>query len=139
MENLRKLGIKMIVRELEWATFLEHINDRKFDACQLGWATPIESDPYQVWHTSQKDNRGSNHGGFGNKETDRLLETSREMIDAKKRRDLFFKLHAILHREQPYLFLYCTPNFGTYEKRFRAVKLYKIRPGYDLSEWFIAE
>ena len=136
-ENLRRLGIDMTIRELEWATFLENINDRKFDACNLGWATGIESDPYQIWHTSQSANRGSNHVGFGNAETDRLMEQSRLMIDDTVRRKLFFQLHRIMHETQPYLFLYTTPNLGIYDKRFRGVKFYKVRPGYDFTEWYL--
>ena len=31
------------------------------------------------------------------------------------------------------------PNLGVYDKRFRGVKLYKVRPGYDLTEWFVTE
>ena len=138
-ENLRKLGIDMGVRELEWATFLEHVNDRQFDACGLGWATGLESDPYQIWHTSQMENRGSNHVGFGNAETDRLIEQSRLMIDDEKRRKIFFDLHRIMHETQPYLFRYVSPNLGIYDKRFRGVKFYKVRPGYDLSEWFLPD
>ena len=138
-ENLRKLGIEMTVRELEWATFIENINDRQFDACNLGWATSLESDPYQIWHSSQTENRGSNHVGFGNEETDRIIEQSRVTLDEEARRKLFFELHRIQHEQQPYLFLYTSPNLGVYDKRFRGVKLYKVRPGYDLTEWFLPE
>jgi peptide/nickel transport system substrate-binding protein len=138
-ENLRKLGIDMTVRELEWATFLENIYDRKFDACSLGWGMGVEDDPYQLWHTSQKENRGSNHVGFGNAESDRIIEQSRITLDNTARRKLFFDLHRILHETQPYLFLYTTPNLGVYDKRYRGVKFYKVRPGYDLSEWYLPE
>ena len=138
-ENLRKLGIEMTVRELEWATFIANINDRQFDVCNLGWATSLESDPYQIWHSSQTENRGSNHVGFGNEETDRIIEQSRVTLDEEARRKLFFELHRIQHEQQPYLFLYTSPNLGVYDKRFRGVKLYKVRPGYDLAEWFLPE
>lgn len=138
-ENLRKLGIDMEVRELEWATYLENINDRKFDACNMGWGIGVEDDPYQIWHTSQMENRGSNHVGFGNAETDRIIEQSRVTLDDSARRQLFFELHRIQHETQPYLFLYTSPNLGIYDKRYRGVKLYRIRPGYDLSEWYLPE
>jgi peptide/nickel transport system substrate-binding protein len=136
-ENLRKLGIDMTVRELEWATFLENVNDRRFDAVALGWAMDPEDDPYQTWHSSQKENRGSNHVGFGNAETDRLIEESRTKIDDIERRKLFFEFHRILHEQQPYLFLYTRGDFAIYDKRFRGVKWYRLRPGYDLTEWFV--
>jgi len=138
-ENLRKLGIDMTVRELEWATFIENINDRKFDAYNMGWGTGVEDDPYQIWHTSQSANRGSNIVGFGNAESDRIIEESRITLDDAARRKLFFQLARIEHETQPYLFLTTSPNLGAYDKRFRGVKFYKVRPGYDLSEWYLPE
>ena len=138
-ENLRKLGIDMTVRELEWATYLENISDRKFDACNLGWGIGIEDDPYQIWHTSQKENRGSNHVGFGDAESDRIIEESRITIDDVKRRQLFAKLQSIQHETQPYLFLFTSPGFAVYDKRYRGIKFYKARPGYDFSEWFLPQ
>ena len=138
-ENLRKLGIDMTVRELEWATFIENINDRKFDAYNMGWGTGVESDPYQIWHTSQSANRGSNIVGFGDAETDRIIEESRITLDNTARRKLFFELSHIEHETQPYLFLYTSPSLGVYDKRYRGVKFYKVRPGYDLSEWHLPE
>ncbi len=138
-ENLRKLGIDMTVRELEWATFIQNITDRKFDSCYLCWGTGIESDPYQIWHTTQSENRGSNYVGFGDAETDRLIEQSRLAVDETQRRKLFFQFHRILHEAQPYHFLYLPPELGAYDKRYRGVKLYKVRPGYDLTEWYRAD
>ncbi|MBI4481018.1 MAG: hypothetical protein HY651_13450 [Acidobacteria bacterium] len=138
-ENLRKLGIDMTIRELEWATFIQDVTERKFDACDLCWAQNIESDPYQLWHTSQAEGRGSNYPGFGNAETDQLIEDSRRTLDDTARRKLFFRLDRILHEQQPYLFLYVIPELGAYDKRYRGVKFYKLRPGYDLTEWYLPE
>jgi peptide/nickel transport system substrate-binding protein len=138
-ENLRKMGIDMTIRELEWATFIESINDRKFDAVNLGWAGEAEEDPYQLWHTSQSENRGSNMVGFGTAETDRMIESMRLMIDDHERHEAMFGFHRILHAQQPYLFLFASPNLGLYDKRYRGVKFYPIRPGYDLTEWFLPE
>jgi peptide/nickel transport system substrate-binding protein len=136
-ESLRKLGIDMLIRELEWATFIQNITDLKFDACTLRWATSIEGDPYQLWHTSQSSNRGSNYVGFGNAQSDRLIEQSRLEIDDTERRKLFFEFHRILHETQPYQFLFMEPELAAYDKKYRGVKFYKMRPGYDLTEWYI--
>ena len=138
-ENLRRLGIDMTVRELEWATFLQTVTDRKFDAYNMGWGTPTESDPYQIWHTSQIANQGDNYVGFGNAETDRLIEQSRGTLDDSARRKIFFEFHRILYEMQPYLFLHLPAELGAYDKRYRGVKLYRITPGFDLNEWFLPE
>jgi peptide/nickel transport system substrate-binding protein len=136
-ENLRKLGIDMTVRELEWATFIQNVIDRQFDTCDLCWGTEPESDPYQIWHTSQIAGRGDNFVGFGNAETDRLIEQSRATLDDTERHRIFLEFHRVQYEAQPYLFLYAYPELGAYDKRYRGVKWYKLRPGFDLTEWFL--
>ena len=82
---------------------------------------------------------GSNHVGFGNAYTDHLIEQSRVTIDDVARRKLFFELHRIQNEQQPYLFMYSEPNLGIYDKRYRGVKFYKVRPGWDLAEWYLPQ
>ncbi len=136
-EELSSVGIKIRLKRLEWTVFLDHLQDRKFDLCILGWATPIESDDYQIWHSSQWANQGSNHVGFMNKDADKMLEKTRITLDNKKRREIFFRFHELLHREQPYLFLFTSPRKAVYANRFRGVKFYRGKPGFDLAEWYI--
>ena len=59
------------------------VTKRTFDACSMAWVSPIESDPYQIWHSSQAEN-GSNYVGFVNEEADRLIEARLE-FDADRR------------------------------------------------------
>ncbi|MCR4316434.1 MAG: ABC transporter substrate-binding protein [Planctomycetes bacterium] len=138
-ENLEKLGIRMEVVISEWSVFLENIHERNFDSCRLGWVQGLESDPFQLWHTSCSENRGSNHCGFGNDETDALILKIRGTLDDEERYELQRQFQAILYREQPYTFLYCSPELGAYDPKFHGVKFIPFRPGYDLKEWYIAE
>lgn len=135
-QNLSKLGIKMSVKELEWAVFIENINSRAFDACRLGWGQSIESDPFQLWHSSGSENRGSNHCGFVSPEADELILKLRKTIDPKKRQKLHFAFQKILYETQPYFFLYCAPAKGAYNPRFHGVQFTPLRPGYDLRTWY---
>ncbi len=138
-ENLKKLGIDMQIRMLEWGAFLQKIEKLEFDACTLSWVlgNPLEGDPYQIWHSSQAGENGSNHVGFVHEEADKLIEDARRELDPPKRRAMYKRLHAILHEEQPYLFLYQPAELGALHKRYRNVKWYVLRPGYDPTEWYI--
>ncbi|MGH7890175.1 MAG: peptide-binding protein, partial [Thermodesulfobacteriota bacterium] len=71
-EELDKVGIKMEIRKTEWAVFTQRLNERKYDAVTLAWSMGVESDPYQIWHSTQAE-QGSNFVGFVNQETDRLI------------------------------------------------------------------
>ena len=133
-EELKRAGIQMSIHPLEWATFLQSVDGRNFDAVILGWSIPpIEGDPYQVWHSSQAE-KGSNFVGFINPEADKMMEDARLEFDEPKRFDLYHRFHAILHEEQPYTFLFCMQDLEAVDKRFHNVKVYKI--GLDSREWW---
>ena len=135
-QNLDKLGIKMQIRLLEWAVFIDNIKSRAFDACRLGWGQSIESDPFQLWHSSGSENQGSNHTGFVSAEADELILQIRKTLDKNERRKLHFRFQKLLYETQPYLFLYCSPALGAYNPRFHGVRFLPVRPGYDLREWY---
>jgi peptide/nickel transport system substrate-binding protein len=129
----------MKIRNYEWASFIDKIKNKDFDVVNLGWAQSLESDPFQIWHSSGagKEARGSNHVSFDNKTADKLIEMIRLTLDDDKRHHVEFSLERLLDQEQPYMFLFAAKDLGVYHKRFRGVKWYNIRPGFDLSEWYV--
>lgn len=138
-KELKEVGILMDIAELEWASFIEKIRNKDFDVVSLGWAQSVEGDPYQLWHSSGAgaDKRSSNHVSFNNPQTDELIEQLRLTLNEDKRMKIHFSLHRILDAEQPYNFLYLPMDHGAYKKRFRGVKWYRLRPGFDLTEWYV--
>lgn len=138
-KSAKSAGIEIDIRPLEWASFIDKLKAKDYDICMLRWAMPIESDPYQIWHSSGagKESRGSNHVSFANAHADDLIETLRLTLDDKQRQKVNFAFHRLLDQEQPYNFVCCPKDFGVYHQRFRGVKWYRIRPGFDLSEWYV--
>jgi len=137
--DLKAVGIEMDIRQLEWASFIELIQARDFDVVTLSWAMAVENDPYQIWHGSGagKKSRGSNHVSFNNPQANEVIEMLRVTLDEKKRQRIAFSLHRLIDAEQPYQFLYAPKDLGAYHQRFRGVKWYRLRPGFDLTEWFV--
>mgnify|MGYP001045999629 CR=1 FL=1 len=134
-EALKRVGIKMNIRSLEWATFLSRVDERNFDSVILAWTSPaIEGDPYQVWHSSQIP-KGSNYVAFNNPEADKLMEEARLEFDEQKRIEMYHRFDAILHEEQPYTFLYCSQWTDALSKRFHGVIEYDF--GVDLRKAWV--
>ncbi len=133
-ENLKQVGIRMTIRKLEWAVFIQKIDEHNFDACTLAWSMGWESDPYQIWHSSQAD-KGSNFVGFSNAEADRIIDTARQEFDKDKRNELYHRFHEIVHEEQPYTFLFTLESLETVSDRFRNVNLYPM--GLVPREWWV--
>lgn len=133
-ESFKKHGIVMTIRRLEWAVFIQQIDSREFDACTLGWSMGWESDPYQVWHSSQAK-KGSNFVGFVNKEADEIMEKARREFNPAKRHTLYHRFHEIVHEEQPYTFLFTLNALVAVDKRFHNVKVYPM--GLEPREWWV--
>lgn len=131
-EDFLNVGIVVEPRGLEFNAIVRALDERDFDAVTLAWATFIENDPYQLWHSSQV-NDGSNYVGFSNPEADKLIEAIRVNFNKNARDDLNKKLQKILHDEQPYTFLFNRASLIAYDKRFTNVKIYDI--GIDVKEW----
>jgi len=102
----------------------------------LGWSSPYESDPYQVWDISQVKVQGSsNFISFENQEASDLIRQARIEFDETKRNQLYWHFQEILHDLQPYTFMFNRPSIEIVSTRFKNVKLHKT--GTDLLEWKI--
>ena len=133
-EELKRAGIDMRLGPLEWATFSERIHARNFDACMLAWMTPIMSDEYPLWHSSQAE-AGVNYPGLQNAELDKILEDIRLEFDREARIKLYKASQAIVHEEQPYLFLYARPGLMAFDKRIHGTIEHK--GGFDPNDWWV--
>ncbi|MBM4263996.1 MAG: hypothetical protein FJ145_21565 [Deltaproteobacteria bacterium] len=135
-DELKKHGIGATVRELDWTVFLSEIKGRKYDAMILGWAMSVtEPDAYQVWHSSQAANKGSNHIAYKNPRVDKILEEYRREFDPKKRIELYREFQKILHDDQPYTFLFTPKSISAVSRRFRGVEVLPIGGLRPLDWW----
>lgn len=137
-EDLATIGVEMTVRRLEWSVFINnYIRNHKFDGCFLAWAMGLKQDPKQIWHSASATGRGSNHVEFRNAEADSIIDVARVEFDPDKRRALYQRFQEIVHDEQPYTFMFSSKTKPAYAKRFKGVKWYPYRPGYQFDEWFV--
>lgn len=137
-EELRKVGIMADIQALEFSVLLQNLRNHKFDAYVGGWSVPTDApDEYQIWHSSQADNHGSNYISYRNKEVDSLIEQNRTEFDEGKRLQYMRRFQEILYDDQPYTFLWTPKDRTGYAKRFQNVRWFPIMPGYDLQSWWV--
>jgi peptide/nickel transport system substrate-binding protein len=135
-EELKRHGIIATVRDLDWTIFLDDVKNHKFDAVIMAWAMQAsEPDEYQVWHSSQAANKGSNHISYKNSRVDKILEDYRREFDEKKRVELYREFQEILNDEQPYTFLFARKSVSAVQRRFRGVQVYPA--GLRPQEWWV--
>lgn len=138
-ENLARLGIRMSIATREWATFLQLLQGHDYDCANLAWSLTPESDPEQLWHSKWANRAGSNHAGFADPETDRLIEAIQLELDETKRRKLFHQMHAHIYGLQPYFFGVNVPTKFAMNRKVRNFQGFAIAPGYSIRRWFLAD
>jgi peptide/nickel transport system substrate-binding protein len=136
-DELRKHGIDANVRALDWTIFLDEVRNQKFEAVILGWAMSVnEPDAYQVWHSSQAENKGSNMISYKNPRVDTILEEYRRTFDEAKRIELYREFQRLLNVEQPYTFLFMQKAVTAVSRRFQGVEVL-ASGGLRPLEWWV--
>jgi peptide/nickel transport system substrate-binding protein len=119
--QLKELGIEVKIRSVEWASFLKQfVLPGYFDAIILGWTLPQDPDGYDVWHSSRREG-GLNFIGYADSEADTCLEAARSTLDQTVRKKYYDRFQEILHRDQPYCFLYVPYDISAVQRRFRGI------------------
>jgi len=137
-QNLAEVGIRMKIRTVEWAAFInEFIDKRKFDAVILGWNITPDPDQFDIWHSSKTGPKELNHVGFANPEVDRLLDEGRSTFDLEKRKNAYFRIQEILAEEQPYVFLYVPEALPVVHHRFRGIVPAPAGITYNFVKWYV--
>ena len=137
-EALRKIGIDAAVNTLEWSVYLDRLRDHLLEAHLGAWINdPYESDSYQLYHSSQAKNRGSNYDNYNSPKADKLMEDIRLEFDPAKRTAMEMELQKIMYDDQASLFLWEPLNPAAWVDRFDNVSWNAYRPGYNAATWKI--
>jgi peptide/nickel transport system substrate-binding protein len=79
--------------------------------------SPTLWNPKQLWHTNAGSG-GDNRTGFGNAETDRLIDEILVTLDEQKRNEMYKQMQRIIYDEQPVIFLFILKGRLVVHKRF---------------------
>ena len=136
--RLKKIGIDVKVRVIEWAALLSQFIDKgNFEALIMGWTIGQDPDIFDVWHSSKTGPKELNFVGFKNDEVDRLLEEGRSTFDQEKRKRCYFRIQELLAEEQPYTFLYVPDALPVVSARFRGIEPAPAGISYNLIKWYV--
>jgi peptide/nickel transport system substrate-binding protein len=129
-ESMYKAGLFAEPTPMDFTLFYKNAMDHNFEAMLGGWGGSASySNPQQLWHTSSWATKGSNFCGFGDAESDALIEEANLTLDPEVHRNALLKLQARIYEDQPYVFLYASQNKFAIHKRFLNRGMYFERPG----------
>ncbi|MCU7808693.1 MAG: ABC transporter substrate-binding protein, partial [Candidatus Thiodiazotropha sp. (ex Semelilucina semeliformis)] len=118
---LARAGILLKPKPTEWSVMIDLMNKRKFEAITLGWTGGLETDLYQIFHSSQIEGTGNNFVNYRNPELDRLIEEARATVDEEKRMPLWRAAERELYQDQPYTFLMRGKSLVFIDRRIKNV------------------
>ena len=118
-ESFKKGGVNLIAVSKDANSQREAIMKREYEIGAGAWGQdPSLDDPKQLWHTTSNTPSGSNRVGFGNAETDRLIEEIQVTMDETKRNELYKKFQEVVYDDQPYIFLFSRKGRTVISKKF---------------------
>lgn len=137
-QRFQALGVRMQIRTVEWAAFIqEFVHPGRFDAVILGWTITQDPDAYSVWHSSKTKPGELNFIGYQSAEADALLEKGRRTLDQAKSKPIYDELQRVLHRDQPYCFLYVPNALPAVHTRFHGVTPAPSGIDHNLPQWWV--
>ena len=137
-EHLRRAGIEARVRQLEFNTVVSRALEHDFDALLSGWDIDTSLDLTYAFHTQSIED-GYNFGHFSDAEVDRLIDATNLATDPDERVRLLRHIEVLLHRSQPYTFLWEPQRLSAASKRLRDASPSPVSPYFRLREWWLAE
>jgi peptide/nickel transport system substrate-binding protein len=134
-EDFKKIGINLNITAKEWTVFLQDLDKLQFEMTFAGFTTPARiSDPKQTWHTTNSGPGGDNKSGWGNIESDKIIDDLGAELDYEKRKALYLKLQKIIHDDVPVVYLFAPINRMAISKKFE-VETHFINPGFSINEF----
>ncbi len=101
----RELGIQVEIQRTEWATFLQDVNDKRFQMYSIAWGADYP-DPENfldlLFHSESEGNRTN----YRDPEVDALLEEARVEQDQAARFELYQRIERMILDDAPWVLLW---------------------------------
>jgi peptide/nickel transport system substrate-binding protein/microcin C transport system substrate-binding protein len=137
-EDLRRVGIVMDIRLMEWNALSKSVDEKSFDAIGMSWGGgDVDLDPKQIWHSASAARGGSNFVNYSNPQVDKLIDEGRAELSKPKRIALFRKVYDLIADDAPYAFFFNGKYllYGASRKVGRPKDAFPFASPYSPSGW----
>lgn len=135
-EMLKKVGIRMDIRQEEGLTFFNDLQNKQFEAALLGWSVSLKVD-FATILNSQAVLRGYNFITYRNPEFDRLNAKAALTVDPEAAKQLWSQVEHLLQHDQPYTWLYYMESGHGLNERFHGVTMDHRGAFLNLRDWWV--
>ncbi len=135
-EGFSKAGVKAIPTPIDYNVALDNLRSHNFDLMVSAWqGVAVPEDHEQVWSTKSWANGGSNFTGWGNAQTDALIDSMRHELDETKRFAMSKRFQKTIYDDQPYIFLFSSVRRIAVHKKFGNQEMYYDRQAILLNQF----
>ncbi len=109
-DQLKQIGIDMVVETLEWGAFLDGTARGDHEAFILGWGTVTGDPDYGIAALVSTETQGGagNRTFYSNPKVDELLKAGKSEIDPEKRKAIYKEVQEIIREDLP-MYIICYP------------------------------
>ncbi len=133
-EQLRRVGVEVVPRTLEIQALTERNLGGDYDATLAGWAVDTTLDFRPYFH-SREIADGWNFTAYASPEADRLLDEAAGAATPEAMRPALIGLQRLLHRDQPYTFLWEPPRLAAARRELTGVEISPLSALAGLPRW----
>ncbi|MBP9707926.1 MAG: ABC transporter substrate-binding protein [Oligoflexales bacterium] len=105
--DLKKIGIEVVVKPLEWSRFKQNVDAGTVQLWSLSWVGFKDPDILRYAFASESfPPAGANRGFFSNKFLDELLQKGVATPEYVERKNIYKQAQDLIYEELPYVFLW---------------------------------
>jgi peptide/nickel transport system substrate-binding protein len=136
-EQLRRMGIRVQLEQLETSTEGDREARGTFDAALGSWTMPSSPDGMRdAWTTHGIGKQGVNYGSYSNPRFDALLDSAL-LADPAHAREKFTMAIAVINDDAPAVWLYEPRKIIGIHRRIRTAEMRPDAWWFDLADWYI--
>lgn len=136
-EQLRRMGIRVQLEQLEASTEGAREASGGFDAALSSWTMPSSPDGMRdAWTTHGIGKQGVNYGSYSNPRFDTLLDSAL-WADPARALEKFTIAFAVINDDAPAVWLYEPRKIIGIHRRIRTAKMRPDAWWFDLADWYI--
>lgn len=126
--QLKEVGIRAEIVQLEWSTLKEMINQGQCDSFYLAWLADYpdaENFLTPLFHSSNWG-AGGNRARYKNPIIDQLIEEANKAVDTKQALALYQQIEEKIVEDAPWVFLWHQKNYSLHQDWVKNYRLYPI-------------
>ena len=131
---MKKAGINPIPDGMPMGELVPKATTHDFDITFFAFGQSALPDDFeQLWGTESWTSNGSNISGFGNAQSDALIDSIKMELDWNRRIPMLQRFQKLMYDEQPVIFFMASNRKIIIHKRFGNATMYYERPGVMLN------